>query len=83
MSGRVLLKDLSDRFLSNPELEFPRGKLVAGKVLSKVRCLACGLFVCRLVCSSVLPSPRCLTLVIVFVYTRLSTVCCCLLCEVR
>lgn len=36
LSGRVLLKHLSDRFVSNPRQEFPPGKLVAGKVLAKV-----------------------------------------------
>lgn len=36
VSGRVLLKLLSDRFVSNPALEFPCGRLVAGKVLEKV-----------------------------------------------
>lgn len=36
VSGRVLLKHLSDRFVSNPRHEFPPGKLVAGKVLAKV-----------------------------------------------
>lgn len=38
VNGRVMLKHLSDRFVSNPRLEFPTGKLVAGKVLSKVCC---------------------------------------------
>lgn len=37
VNGRVLLKHLSDRYVSNPRLEFPTGKLVAGKVLDKVR----------------------------------------------
>lgn len=36
VSGRVLLKLLSDRYVSNPALEFPCGRLVAGKVLEKV-----------------------------------------------
>lgn len=36
VSGRVLLKLLSDRYVSNPSLEFPCGRLVAGKVLEKV-----------------------------------------------
>lgn len=36
MSGRVLLKLLSDRYVSNPTKEFPTGRLVAGKVLKKV-----------------------------------------------
>lgn len=36
VTGRVLLKHLSDRFLSDPEEDFPTGKLVAGKVLAKV-----------------------------------------------
>eukprot|EP00903_Cladosiphon_okamuranus_P010099 g9564.t2 len=35
VNGRVLLKHLSDRYVSNPRQEFPSGKLVAGKVLSK------------------------------------------------
>ncbi|CAM9425382.1 unnamed protein product, partial [Ectocarpus sp. 8 AP-2014] len=35
VSGRVLLKHLSDRFVSDPGQEFPAGKLVAGKVLAK------------------------------------------------
>lgn len=34
--GRVLIKLLSDRFVSNPEEEFPTGRLVVGKVLAKV-----------------------------------------------
>lgn len=36
VSGRVLLKLLSDRYVSNPTKEFPAGRLVAGKVLKKV-----------------------------------------------
>lgn len=36
VSGRVLLKQLSDRFVYDPAQEFPAGKLVAGKILSKV-----------------------------------------------
>ena len=36
VSGRVLLKLLSDRYVDNPALEFPCGRLVAGKVLEKV-----------------------------------------------
>ncbi|CAM9211625.1 unnamed protein product, partial [Ectocarpus sp. 12 AP-2014] len=35
VSGRVLLKHLSDRFVSDPAQEFPAGKLVAGKVIAK------------------------------------------------
>ncbi|CAM9409796.1 unnamed protein product, partial [Hapterophycus canaliculatus] len=34
LSGRVLLKHLSDRYVSNPRKEFPPGKLVAGRVLA-------------------------------------------------
>lgn len=36
VSGRVMLKLLSDRYVPNPAKEFPPGRLVAGKVLSKV-----------------------------------------------
>ena len=32
--GRVLLKDLADKFVQDPSAEFPPGKLVAAKVLS-------------------------------------------------
>lgn len=39
VSGRVLLKLLSDRYVSSPEKEFPTGRLVAGKVLDKVSAL--------------------------------------------
>uniref|UniRef100_A0A7S2H4N6 S1 motif domain-containing protein n=2 Tax=Octactis speculum TaxID=3111310 RepID=A0A7S2H4N6_9STRA len=34
LTGRVQLKDLADRFIKNPEMEFPSGKLVMGKVKS-------------------------------------------------
>jgi S1 RNA binding domain len=35
-TARVLLKDLSDNFVSSPEQEFPIGRLVAGRVLTQV-----------------------------------------------
>lgn len=55
MSGRVLLKHLSDRFVSNPRQEFPPGKLVAGKVLAKVSFISTSRYdtradVCTLCC---------------------------------
>eukprot|EP00953_Heterococcus_sp_UTEX-ZZ885_P019315 10793-Heterococcus_DN1.PRE.1 len=34
-TARVLLKDLSDNFVSSPEQEFPIGRLVAGRVLTQ------------------------------------------------
>jgi S1 RNA binding domain len=39
-TARVLLKDLSDNFVSSPEQEFPIGRLVAGRVLTQV-------FICK------------------------------------
>ena len=32
VNGRVILKDLSDKFVADPKAEFPVGRLVAGKV---------------------------------------------------
>ncbi|CAM9814600.1 unnamed protein product, partial [Sphacelaria rigidula] len=33
--GRVMLKLLSDRYVPNPQAEFPPGRMVLGKVLEK------------------------------------------------
>jgi S1 RNA binding domain len=54
-TGRVLLKDLSDNFVSSPEQEFPLGRLVAGRVLTQVCisstlvCVLCVLYACTCV----------------------------------
>ncbi|GMI59534.1 hypothetical protein ScalyP_jg12006, partial [Parmales sp. scaly parma] len=32
VNGRVILKDLGDKFVADPKAEFPVGRLVAGKV---------------------------------------------------
>lgn len=32
-----MLKDLADTFLQDPAMEFPQGRLVAGRVLTEVR----------------------------------------------
>ena len=32
IEARILIKDLSDRFVKTPETEFPLGKLVTGRI---------------------------------------------------
>ncbi len=34
LTARVLLKDLADNFVAKPDLLFPTGRLVAGKLIS-------------------------------------------------